>query len=554
LTSPGGLRFSNRLREAGALLLLLPGVSFLAIFFVYPILGVVLRSLDPDGRLSFGHPRLTLDNYLSVFQDIAFRLILEKTFVIAIVATLIGVAIAYPVAFFLSQLPRRYGQPLLLLALFPFWTSILIRLYAFTQILDSFHLLYTTAATIIGMVHYVLPYLIAVLYAIMVTVDSELLRAARSLGATQIRTIRHIFFPLTASGLYAGSLFIFVISLGFYLTPAVLGSISDVTMAVYIQEEVNIYKWGVAGAMGVILLTIALGAFVAVDRSLRVERMVGLGTGSQKGTASAPDFVWSWSAVLLSIYSALAFIFLLGPLVVVVLVSFTPSTYLNWPPSGFSLRWYQDFWSDPIWLTSAWLSLRVALLTTLTAMCLGLTAAYGLERFRPPGKEFMRVLFLAPLILPVVLIGASLFDFESRLRLDGTIPGYVIGHTVLALPFTVILLSTALRNLGPELEEAARTLGAAAPRAFIAVTVPAIAPSLLAAALFAFVTSWDEAVVALFLSRVDTTLPVHLFEFLRVQLRPTIAAISTVLMSVVVLASLSIYIGWSLRRRRLRRA
>jgi putative spermidine/putrescine transport system permease protein len=537
-------------RRLWGALLLLPGLTFLAVFFVYPILGVARRSFDPAGRLHYFSTNLTLANYADIFQDTAYRLILRNTFIIAIEATIISVLLAYPVAFFLTRLPRRWGQPLLLLALFPFWTSILIRLYAFTQVLDFVHLLYTTPGTVIGMVHYLLPYMIAVLYATMITIDTELLRAARSLGASEAKGMRYIFFPLTRTGLFAGCLFIFVIGLGFYLTPAILGAASDVTIAIYIQEEVNIYKWGVAGAMGVMLLLITLGVFIILDRTLRFERVVGVGGGGQKGAASSAGVGWSWTMVGLAVYTGLTFLFLLGPLVVVVLVSFTPSTFLDFPPRGFSLRWYRDFFSDPTWLTSAWLSLRVALLTVVTATTLGLAAAYALERSTIVGKRFFRALFITPLIVPVILIAASLFDLEARLQLSATIPGYVVGHTILALPFTVVLLSTALSNLGVELEEASRTLGANRWRTFYRVTLPAIAPSVGAAGIFAFVTSWDEAVVSLFLSSVQTTLPVHMFSFLRVQLRPTIAAISTILMAAVVLISILVLVLSNTRRRR----
>lgn len=544
------VRVASVRQRLRGVLLLLPGLLFLTVFFVYPILGVARRSLDPAGHLSYFSTNLTLRNYLDIFQDNAFRLILGKTFLIASEATVIAVLLAYPVAFFLTRLPRRWGLTLLFLALFPFWTSILIRLYAFTQVLDPLHLLYTTAGTVIGMVHYLLPYMIAVLYATMITIDSELLRAARSLGASEVRALRHIFFPLTRTGLFAGCLFIFVISLGFYLTPAVLGAVSDVTIAVYIQEEVSIYQWGVAAAMGVILLLITLVIFAILDKTLRFDRVVGVGGAGQKGAASSAGVGWSWTTVGLGVYTGLTLLFLLGPLVVVVLVSFTPSTYLSWPPTGFSLRWYQEFFSDPTWLASAWLSIRIAVLTVITATGLGLAAAYGLARSRIRGKRFFRVFFITPLIVPVILIAASLFDLESRLGLASTIPGYVIGHTILALPFTVLLLSTALSNLGTELEDASRTLGANKWRTFYHITLPAIGPSLGAAAIFAFVTSWDEPVISLFLSSVSTTLPVHMFAFLREQLRPTIAAISTMLMAAVILMSILILVTTRLRARR----
>lgn len=511
-------------------LLLLPAVAFLAVFFAYPISGVARRSFDPQGRLAWFSANLTLANYADIVKDPAYRIILFKTLTVAAEAVVIAVLLAYPVAFFLSRLPSRLGRPLLLLALFPFWTGILIRLYAFTQVLDWVHLLYTTAGTVIGMVHYLLPYMIIVLYASMTTIDSELMTAARSLGASQAKALRYIYFPLTLPGLYAGSLFVFALGLGFYLTPAVLGAASDVTVAVYIQQEVNLLQWGVASSMGMLLLLVTLGIFLLADRYLQLDQLVGVGGSGQKGSAASGEPKLSLWHVGLIVYTGLVFAFLLVPLVVVVLVSLTPGTFLTWPPTGISLRWYEDLVSDPIWLEAAWFSLRIAALTVIAATALGLAAAYSLERHFLKERRLWRIYFLSPVVVPVILTAVSVFELENRLQWAGSLLGLVIGHTVLALPFTVVVLSTALHNFNPNLEEASRTLGATQRSTFLVVTLPLIAPSLVAAAIFAFVTSWDEAVVALFLSDIHPTLPVHIFQFLKSELRPTIAAVSTLLM------------------------
>jgi putative spermidine/putrescine transport system permease protein len=534
-------------------LLVVPGVAFLLLFFVYPLFGVVLRSFNPSGGLAFSFDELSLANYAEILDDRAYLVILKNTLLVAAVATAVTVIIAYPACYLMSRLPRRWGVRLLILALFPFWTPILVRLYGFTQILPPFGVMYTTTATIIGMIYYLLPYMIAILYASMVAIDDEIINAARTLGASSLQALRRVFLPLTRSGAYGGTVMLFVISLGFFLTPAILGGGSDLTIATYIQQQVNIVNWGIASAMGTVLLALTLGLFFIAARFFSGDALPALGGGSQKGIARTEPMRLTWPVAIAAISTLLVFVFLLAPLVIVVFVSFTPTTYLAFPPRGFSLRWYEEFFRDPDWLSSAWLSVRVGLMTTVSATALGLISAIGIERARLPGKPVIRALFLAPLIVPVILIAVALYDFENRLHFAGSLTGYVLGHTLLALPITVMIAGNALRSIGTELEEAARTLGASPTTAFWAVTARLMIPSLAVSAIFAFVTSWDEPVVALFLSTGSTTLPVHIFNYIQSEVRPTVAAIATMLMAGVLLVGGITLILGAARRRRLGR-
>jgi putative spermidine/putrescine transport system permease protein len=531
--------------------LILPGLAFLALVFIFPLLGVVLRSFDPKGKLSYAELHFSLTNYVGILNDPAFGIILKNTFIVAAIATVVTLVLAYPVCFFMSRLPGRWGARLLLLAMFPFWTSILVRLYAFTEILPRFGVMYTTTATIIGMVYYLLPYMIAVLYANMLSIDNELINAARTLGASMMQALRYVFMPLTKPGVFVGTVMIFVISLGFFLTPAILGGGSDLTVATYIQQQVNIASWGAASAMGTVLLVAALSLFFGANRLFAANQLSVIGVGSQKGVSRTEAARLTWPLMVGGIVTLAAFVFLLVPLVIVVFVSFTPTTYLRFPPAGFSLRWYERFFSDPDWLSSAWLSLRIAALTAVSATVLGLLTAIGLERSRIPGKPIITALFLAPLIVPVILIAVALYDLGNRTQLSGTVTAYVIGHTLLALPITIMIAGNALRSIGTELELAARTLGASRSYAFMAVTARLIAPSLAVAAIFAFVTSWDEPVIALFLSTGRTTLPVHIFNHIQTEVTPTVAAVSTMLMAVMLIGGMIISLVAAQRRRRL---
>lgn len=239
------------------------------------------------------------------------------------------------------------------------------------------------------------------------------------------------------------------------------------------------------------------------------------------------------------VLTVLVLVFLVFPLVVVIPESFSPSAILQFPPAGFSLRWYRDFFSDSDWLDALWLSIRLALAVSVLATLLGLGAAVALVRFVGFGKRAIRALALAPLIVPVIVTAIALFEIMTRLGLVGSFLGLLLCHTVLALPFPFFILENALKSVDPTLEDAAVSLGANRIRAFVKVTVPLIAPSIFGAALFAFLASWDEVVIVLFVGgALLQTLPVQMFQFLTTEVRPTIAAASTMLIGALLLGML----------------
>jgi putative spermidine/putrescine transport system permease protein len=551
--APRRLGLASRSRpKLWALAMVAPALVLVLVFLVYPLVGVVLRSFDPAGALSYTSPVFDTVNYRYIAEDPASRIILRNTFVVAAVAAAISVVVAYPVAAFLARLPARWARWALLLALFPFWTAVLVRIYALQLILGEIDLLFTQTATIIGMVAYLLPYLIIVFYGGMVGIDANLVSAARTLGAGPIRAFRHVFLPLSRPAVYAGTLLVFVIGLGFFLTPALLGAPSGITVAMFIQQQVDIAAWGVAAAMGVGLLAAALIVYYVFDRAFGVDQLASGGVDSAgKGTATGGARS-GLLTLLLGAWSALVFAFLILPLGYVVLISFSPEPFLSFPPEGFSTQWYDEIFGDPQWGEAAWLSLRVALLTTVLATVLGLLAAIGLVRGSLPGQRLMKAIFMLPLIVPVILIAAAIYDLETKLELAGTVRGYAIGHTVLALPFTVLICTGALQQTGTQLEEAARSLGAGRLTAFRRATLPLIMPSVAAAAAIAFVTSWDEVVIALFLKGLDATLPVTIYNFVSADLRPTVAALSTLILAGIVVIGTTLLAGSSIARRRRR--
>jgi len=227
-------------------------------------------------------------------------------------------------------------------------------------------------------------------------------------------------------------------------------------------------------------------------------------------------------------WCALVFFFLMAPLVVVFPISLSSSSYLQFPPPGWSWRWYDAYFSDPTWMDATWRSLKVAACTTVLATLLGTMLAFSLVRGRYPGKAMLNQASLLPLVVPVIVYSIAVYAMFGYLKLIGMWQAIVLGHTVHAIPFVVIIVGAALRTFDVAQEHAAMSLGASRARAIWRVTLPQIRPSLVSSAFLAFISSFDELVVAMFLGGSNMTLPKKMFDNIVNEIDPTIAAVSVV--------------------------
>ncbi len=240
-------------------------------------------------------------------------------------------------------------------------------------------------------------------------------------------------------------------------------------------------------------------------------------------------------------------VFMALPIVVIVVLSFSSASYLTFPPPAFGVRWYQEYLGSAEWLAATGLSLSVAASVVVLATILGTLAALGLARLPPVLRNLAAALILSPLIVPVIVVAIGIYYAYSRYGLVGTPIGLVLGHTCLAVPFVVISVNASLAGLDRRLEQAALSLGATPWGTFRQVTLPLIRPSVLTGALFAFITSFDELVVALFLSGSGAvTLPRRMWDDLRFAIDPTIAAVST--LTIVLTASLLVVVHLARQR------
>jgi putative spermidine/putrescine transport system permease protein len=267
------------------LLILLPAVLVLLALFVYPLLGIVDRSVSKRG---VGY---TLEFYGQIWRVPVYLHVIARTFQTSALVTLSCLALGYPLAYLLATLRPRVARVLLIIVVLPFFTSIIVRTYAWMVLLGRngivnqylawlgltdapLPLLYNQGGVLIGMTYVLLPYMVLTVYSVMLGIDPGFVRAAHSLGASRWQAFRRVFLPLSLPGVAGGTLLVFILSLGFFITPALMGGPSDVMIAMLIEREVEFtLNWSFASALAVILLVLTLIGFVGYNRIVRLERV-----------------------------------------------------------------------------------------------------------------------------------------------------------------------------------------------------------------------------------------------------------------------------------------
>ncbi|BBK39148.1 polyamine ABC transporter permease [Allostella sp. ATCC 35155] len=233
-------------------------------------------------------------------------------------------------------------------------------------------------------------------------------------------------------------------------------------------------------------------------------------------------------------------VFLVLPILIVVAMSFSSASSLQFPPPGLSLRWYESFFGDPRWVEALITSTVLAFASSIVALVLGSAAAYGIVRGRLPGRGLIDANFMAPLILPTIVVAVAMYLALAKVGLLGTWVGLLASHVVLSVPFVVLVVGVAIRSFDERIEQVAFTLGASRAQTVLRVLLPNLVPSLASAWILALIASFDEVIVTLFVAGVYQTVPKRMFNELVLQVNPTITAIATILIAVSVLAMAAI--------------
>jgi putative spermidine/putrescine transport system permease protein len=243
-----------------------------------------------------------------------------------------------------------------------------------------------------------------------------------------------------------------------------------------------------------------------------------------------------WTRRALATVGVIGLVFLAVPILIVIPMSFSSAKALTFPPPSFSLRWYQTFFGDPRWMDAMWTSTFVALISSVAALLLGGLAAYGLRRGTFGGRDWAEGNFMAPLIVPTIIVAIALYLGLAKIGLLGSLAGLIVAHTLLSVPLVMMVMGVAIREFDPRIEQVAWSLGASWGYTVWKVILPNLAPSVFAAWIFAFIGSFDEVIVTSFIAGKYDTVPKKMFNELILEVNPTITAVATLLIGLTVLA------------------
>ncbi len=542
--------------------LVTPALLLLAVFFLWPVAELLALSLfDSRGSLSAA-------NYERIVNTPLYVRVLTVTLRISAITACVSVLLGFPLAYWMSRMNPQARTYVLLFVLIPFWTSYLVKTFAWMLVLgrtgvinqifgvvgaQPLSMLQGEGAVIVGMVHGMLPLAVLTMLPVISSVDNRLLQAAQTLGAHPVRGFWLTYVPLSLPGLTSAGLLTFVTSLGFFIVPALLGGPQQTFLAQMIISQIQqLLNFGFASTLSVLLLVATFIAWFIYDRLFGMSSLSGgqavpktrgglirsSGRLILRVCADICELVSKAAATLLPArvrkqtmpaYGILVLFFLAAPTLVVIPIAFTNSSFLDFPPTGYSLRWFEVYFQSPLWMTATLNSFVIGFASALLATAIGGLAALGVAKSDMRWKGAVFALMLSPMIVPRIVFGVGLMYLFARMGLIGTRMGLIVGHVVLALPFTFVTIAAVLKNHDWRLDQAASTLGANRLRVLTRITIPLTKGALIAAFLFAFITSFDELTLAIFVSGgVMTTLPKQMWDDMFLQLNPTIAAASVI--------------------------
>ncbi|WP_416903790.1 ABC transporter permease subunit [Micromonospora echinospora] len=551
-----------------------PAAVVVAVVFVLPVAILCLRSVT--------EPTFGLENFTRLLGHAGYRDSIVRTILISAVATFLALLFGYPIAYQMVHGGKWLRTFLTVAIMAPYLTSILLRSFSWLVILgrqgpvnklveqfglEPISMVFTPIAVVVSLSHYLLPLMILPLAATMRSLGDSRTRAATSLGAGPAQAFVRVYLPLTKPGIQAGAVLCFVYGIGAFVIPALLGGSEGSMLGSLIHSAIKQSgDYGLASAAALVLGVLVL-AIVAV-----FQRLTGMSTtelAGRSGTAAIRSgktrrgggrvlklagraaggldrLGVTRSHRLPKILAAVLGALVLAPQFIVVPISFASTKALVFPPVGYSTQWYTEFFTAS-WLDPLAVSVRIAFFVTVIAGVLGTLAAMGVVRgtVRRWGTATSTLMML-PLLFPTVVAAAGFYVEFERIGLVDTELGIVLAHVTLALPFVFSVVSAGLRSLNPVYERAASSLGASRTVQLRRIVLPLIAPSIATAALFAFLTSFDESTVAIFLSGVHVkTLPKRIFEALSLETNPTVAVISVFVMA----CAAVIWLGYALFRR-----
>lgn len=542
---------------------LVPGLAFLVIFLIVPFGQMVVGSMvDPVT----GHA--SLSGIWTLFRVAGYRRVLWNTISVGLSCSVLCVVLGYPVAYWLASLDERLRRRALFLVMAPFWTSVLIRSFAWLVLLGRHGpvatflamfalpggdaLLFNRVVVVAAMVHVLLPLAILSMLPAHLSIGRHLPRAARTLGAGGVDLFWRVYLPLSLRGSMAAGLLVFLMALGFFITPMLLGGLHDVLLGELIILQIDhLQNWHFGGALALVIVVIGavaiLGANLVFDLSgsrtampprplflVFCDRAAWLGSAISRRLPFLTQ-VERWSAQIFAIYSWTVIVSLAVPLLAIIPMAFTKSAFLNFPPKLGTLHWFSVYFHDPQWISATMASFRIGFGAAVLSVLLAGLAAFGVVRAGSRVAGVIVMLFMIPLAVPPIVIALALFGMFARLSMLATDGAIILGHTVICIPVVFTILLGGFRSFDWQLNRAATTLGAGRVSVFCRVMFPLLRPVVISALVAGFLTSFDELTVALFLGGgLKTTLPKQMWDAILLEASPLLAAVSVTMMVIVI--------------------
>lgn len=529
-----------------------PLVVWTVLFLIVPAVMLLLFSFWRTQNYSIVYD-WTLKNYAQILSTPSYMWVFARTFFVAAAATVIAIIVGYPVALYLARAAGRWKGLLIAVLIAPLWTNLLIRNYAWLTILGDrglinyillslgiidapLQLSYNVGAVIVAAVYLQFPFAVLVMYTSLIAIGNEIFEAGQDLGAKPWEIFTRLTFPLSWSGVQLAVIFVFVPTLGLFVTPAFLGGSGGTMVGNLTVTFFDALSFPLGSAMVVSILVVALVVVWLFGRSQDLERVYAGGTGLRKEGKPVK------AGIALRAFVIIVYIFLCLPPAMVIISSFNPDRSLSFPPTGFTERWYVQLFENARVTEALGTSLFVAVMCAIVAVIVVTPAAYSVARGRVPGGGSLRHLMVLALMVPPLLTGFGMLLLFSRAGVTLSLVTVIVGHVSYVLPYVFLVMLAQQFSVDKNLESAANDLGATPFQAFMRVSLPLMRPGMAASAILAFTLSLDEFVITFLVSGSDQTLPLYIWGQMRTESSPVVVAVG----SFMVIVPLAIVLTWEL--------
>ncbi|APG86608.1 spermidine/putrescine transport system permease PotB (plasmid) [Sinorhizobium americanum CCGM7] len=520
------------------LIVVLPNLLLIGTSFLRSSAGVIL--FEPS-----------LANYARIWNSAGFWALLWRTLSFSFIACVFATMIAYPLAFYVGRVVGRNKALLTMLVVIPLWISLLMRIFAWRVILGqsgvlnaalvssgildapSEAFLYSPTAVVIVFAYISVPFIFISTMGAFEKIPRDLFEASEDSGATAFQTFVHLVWPLTRRNLAIGFSLAFLVTVGDFVTPAMIGGIDGTTLGVVVSTQFGFANNWPYGAAVAVALMLSVALLLGVIFALCPARGVMVGGESEQ---TAPSAVTHVGRRLGAAGFVAAIAYLYAPLAIIVLFSFNSANLQVFPVQGLTLHWYRELLQDQSLIDAAKRSVVVAACVVSVSVVVGTAFALIVHYARLKGARFYEMAFALPIATPGVVLGIEMVLGTELFGIPSGITRIVVGQMSFVMPVTLLLLLVRLRRIDPSLMEASLDLGANRWQSFAYVLFPMIRGTILASAFLGLTLSADDVMVTLFLSGGSPTLPIWVFNQMRFGFTPSVNAVFSLLLVACLLA------------------